>query len=87
MHCDALGVQLTASVSMINSGLGLPGAPTSPSDEPTANTLSRTVYVDPGFKSSMLAWILLFLFLGTSFAHILLLWPSVSHFFGCEDNN
>jgi hypothetical protein len=87
VHCDALGVQLTASVSIISSGLGFPGAPASPSADPTASTLSRTVYVDPGFKSSILACILLFLFLVTSFALIILLWPSVSHFYRCGDGD
>lgn len=73
MHCDALGVQLTASVSIINSGLGLPGVP-------LPSTLILTVYVIPGFKSSILVCILLLLVLVTSLALINLLWPSVSHF-------
>lgn len=74
MHCDALGVQLTASVSIINSGLGLPGVP-------LPSTLILTVYVIPGFKSSILVCILLLLVLVTSLALINLLWPSVSHFY------
>ncbi len=80
MHCDAFGVQLTASVSMINSGLGFPGVADPPSEATTRSTLSRTVYVVPGFKSSILACILLFLFLDTSLAFIVLLFPSISHF-------
>ena len=81
IHCDALGVQLTASVSIINSGLGFPGAVDSPSEATTLSTLSRTVYVVPGFKSSILFCILLLLFLVASLALIVLLWPSLSHFY------
>lgn len=80
IHCDAFGVQLTASVSMINSGLGLPGVADPPCEATTRSTLSRTVYVVPGFKSSILACILLFLFLDTSLTFIVLLFPSISHF-------
>jgi hypothetical protein len=90
IHCEAFGVQLTASVSIINSGLGLPGVANPPSDPANRTTLSRTVYVVPGFNSSIFAWIWLFLFFDTSFALIDLLLPSVSHFyvgwFACEYN-
>ena len=72
-HCDALGVQLTASVSIINSGLGFPGVGDSLSEATALNTLSRTVYVVPGFKSSIFVCILLFPVLVTSFAFIALL--------------
>jgi len=72
-HCDAFGVQLTASVSIINSGEGLPPPVASPFEATLLNTTNLTVYVVPGFKSSMFVCILLFPVLGTSCALILLL--------------
>ena len=65
-------VQLTASVSIINSGEGLPPV-ASPFEATLLHTTNLTVYVVPGLKSSMFVCILLFPVLGTSVALIVLL--------------
>ena len=79
-HWEGLGVQLTASVSIINSGLGLPALVSSPL-LPATNTFRRKVYVVPGFKPSMLVCNLFCPFREDSFALIDFCCPSVSHFY------